>query len=93
MFECLYFEALTHNWGLNGVFFTDANFPPDLIRIPPSVDSLTVKLIIPATSLYNDTVVQCNAVVKLSSGLLFGYLSSNATLQVQGTVTRIITPF
>ena len=86
VFECLYPGALTHNWGLNGDFFTDANFPADVIRIPPSVDSLTVKLIIPATQQYNGTVVQCNAVVKYSNGSLLGTLSSNATLQIQGIV-------
>ena len=82
VFECLYPGALTHNWGLNRVFFTDANFPPDVTRIPPSVDSLTVKLIIPTTLQNNGTVVQCNAVVKYSNGSLLGTLSSNATLQL-----------
>ena len=78
VFECLYPGAIAHNWGIQGEFFSEANFPPDIIREKPSGGS-PARISIPTTLHYNNTVVQCNAVVNL-----MGILSNNATLQVQG---------
>ena len=85
VFECQYPGALLHGWGLNGEFLDDDQFPPDVTRIPPSGDSPAARLIIPATPQYNNTVVQCIAIVKEGGGYLVrSVLSFNATLQVQG---------
>ena len=78
VFECLYPGALAHNWRIQGEFYSEANFPPDINREKPSGDS-PARISIPATLHYNNTVVQCNAVVNFR-----GILSNNASLQVQG---------
>ena len=82
VFECLYPGAQTHDWGIQGEFFFDADFPPDVDREIPSGGS-PARLIIPATLKYNRTVVQCSAVVESSRGFM-EILSNNATLLVQG---------
>ena len=42
--------------------YTDNSYPPNVTVIPPSSDT-PAKMIIPATGLYNNTVVQCLIVV------------------------------
>ena len=83
VFECLYPGALTHHWGIQGVFLADASFPPGVTRKTPFGGS-PARLIILATQVYNNTVVQCNAVLTIPGGTA-ELLSTNATLQVQGT--------
>ncbi len=82
VFECRYPGAVTHRWGLNGVFLTDELFPPSLQRTLASGDT-PATLEIPATVQYNNTVVQCRAVVEIGGGFV-GKLSENSTFQVQG---------
>ena len=79
VFECLHPGALIHNWGIQGEFFSEVKFPSDIRREISSGGS-PARIIIPAVLHYNNTVVQCNAVVNF-----MGILSNNATLQVQGT--------
>ena len=83
VFECLYPEALTHSWGLNGVFFADTNFPLNVARFAQSRGS-PARLIIQAIPQYNNTVVLCQAVIRYSNGSLRGILSSSGTLHIQG---------
>ena len=82
VFECLYPGAQSHGWGINGGFLPDDQFPPDVTRIPPSGDS-PARLIIPATPQYNNTVVQCRAIVE-EGGDFRGVLSCPALLVLQG---------
>ncbi len=82
VFECRYPGAQTHNWGLNGEFPTDDNYPSDVTVIPPSGDT-PATLTIPATAQYRNTVVQCEAVVRDGRGFI-SELSVNTSLQVQG---------
>ena len=77
-FKCLCPNATSHVWMLNGEPRSDDQFPPEVTRIPPSVDS-PARLIIPATPKYNNTVVQCRAY-----GVEGNPLSEVATLQVYG---------
>ena len=84
VFECRYPGALNYNWGFNGEFPTDNSYPPNVTVIPPSSDTLA-KMIIPATGLYNNTVVQCLIVVIVEGEFVSElHISENATLQVQG---------
>ena len=62
VFECLYPGALSHSWGINGMYPADDAFPPDVTRTSPS-DDTPARLAIPATVQYNNTVVQCRAVL------------------------------
>ncbi len=82
VFECRYPGAQNHNWVLNGVHFTENSYPPDVTRTLSSGDR-PARLTIPATAQYNNTVVQCEAVVR-DGGVFIPELSVNATLQVQG---------
>ncbi len=83
VFECRYLGVQSHNWRLNGDFPTDDNYPSDVTVTPPSGDT-PATLTIPATAQYNNTVVQCGAVVRDGRGFI-PELSVNATLQVQGS--------
>ncbi len=83
VFECRYPGAQNHNWGLNGEFPTDDYYPSDVTVTPPSGDT-PATLTIPATGQYNNTVVQCEAVVRDGRGFI-SKVSVNATLQVQGS--------
>ncbi|XP_064387485.1 uncharacterized protein LOC135335828 isoform X2 [Halichondria panicea] len=62
VFECLYPGALSHSWEINGMYPADDAFPPDVTRTLPSGDT-PARLAIPATDQYNNTVVQCRAVL------------------------------
>ena len=80
VFECLHPGAFTYSWGIDGIYFADSKFPPDLNRILPSGGS-PARLIIPGIPQYNNTVVQCKAFISITYTVL---LSQNATLFVQG---------
>ena len=80
VFECLNPNAIVHVWRINGEFLLEDQFPPDVTRIPPSGDS-PARLIIPAIPQYNNTVLQCIALMVEESPL-----SRNATLKVQGVL-------
>ncbi len=82
VFECQYPGAQTYIWGLNGEFPSHNSLPPDVTVTPPSGD-IPTKLII-ATGQYNNTGVQCEAVVR-AGPVFIPKLSVNATLQVQGS--------
>ena len=78
VFECLCPGAIAHAWRINGEFLPEDQFLPGVTRIPPSVDS-PAKLIVLATSQYNNTVVQCRVFVSIGD-----IISCPALLQVQG---------
>ena len=83
VFECQYSGAQSYNWGLNGEFPTENNYPPD-VTVTLSSGDIPATLSIPATGQHNNTVVQCLAVVR-AGRVFIPELSVNATLQVQGT--------
>ncbi|XP_064381783.1 uncharacterized protein LOC135330762 isoform X2 [Halichondria panicea] len=87
VFECRYPEAQNHNWGLNKEFPTENNYPPDVTLTRSSGDT-PATLTIPATAHYNNTVVQCEAVVRDGRGFI-SELSVNASLQVQGPLPAV----
>ena len=82
VFECLYPGALGHSWGINGMYPADDAFPPDLTRTLPSGDT-PATLAIPATGQYNNTVVQCRAVLDVGGDAQF-VQTCDALLLVQG---------
>ena len=79
VFECRYPGAQNRNWGFNGEFPTDDSYPPNVTVALP-FGTLTI----PATGQCNNTVVQCEAVVR-DGQMFISELSENATLQVQGS--------
>ena len=86
VFECLCPEATFYGWTINGTYLSI--LPADIDIDPPSGDSPT-RLIIPATPQYNNTVVQCGALVREGGDLVF-VPSGNATLSVQGIYIHLI---
>ncbi len=86
VFECRYPGAITHNWGFNGEFPTDS-YPPDVTTIRPWGD-IPAKLTIPATAHYNNTVVQCRAVVEMGDVFVAKW-SESSTFQVQGRLAFV----
>ncbi len=77
VFECLYTGASAYSWFVDGVEGSSREFPPEIkstggTSLNPSV------LTIPATSQFNNSVVQCGALSFGSSGVL----SRNATLMI-----------
>ena len=83
VFECLCPGAVSHTWGLDGVFLAADQFPPNVTRVTVLGDS-PARLIIPATPQYNNIVVQCRAIVDEGGGSFRSVLSNNGTLRVQG---------
>ena len=83
VFECLHPGPALHAWGLDGEFLAEDQSPPDIARVAASGDS-PARLIIPATLQYNNTVVQCGAIVVEGGGSFRIVLSNNGTLRVQG---------
>ena len=79
VFECRHPGAQYRNWRFNGEFPTDDSYPPNVTFTLPS-GTLTI----PTTGQYNNTVVQCEAVVR-DGRVFMSELSVNATLQVQGS--------
>ena len=79
VFECLY-PGATFSWFLNGTILL--GFPPNIVANPPSADS-PASLTISAVPEYNNTVVQCEALIRHGESLEF-ILSDNATLKIQG---------
>ena len=88
LFKCLYLGAQNHNWGLNEEFPTEDKYPPD-VTLTLSSGDFPATLTIPATAQYNDTVVQCEAVVRDGRGFI-SKLSVNASLQVQGKLLCVV---
>ena len=82
VFECRHPGATAYCWAINGTFLPWSVFPPDIVVVSPSGDS-PATLTIPAIPKYNNTVVQCEAVVRAGGGREF-VLSDNATLTVYG---------
>ena len=75
-FECLSPGALGHLWFVNGVESTSPDFSSE-IRVAGGTSGLPSVLTIPASSQFNNSIVQC-AAISLSGGVL----SKNATLKV-----------
>ena len=86
VFECLYPGASSHIWAINGEFLSEDQFPPDVTRISPS-GSTSARLIIPATSQYNNTVVQCEAIFREGGSSLISVLSCLVILRIQGEIS------
>ena len=80
VFECLYPAATAYSWAINGTFLS--NFPPDIVTDSPSGGS-PASLTIPAIPEYNNTVIQCGAIVVVGGDVQV-LLSDNATLTVSG---------
>ena len=80
VFGCLYPGAFTYSWTINGT--SVSNYSSDIDSNPPSGGS-QASLNIPARPEYNNTVVQCRAVVVVG-GRPELVLSDNATLTVYG---------
>ena len=80
VFECLYPGATAYSWALNGTF--QSVFPLG-VRIAIGASSTPASLTIPAIPEYNNTVIQCRAVIVVETSPVF-VLSDNATLTVYG---------
>ena len=80
VFECLHPGATSYGWAINRTFLSV--YPLGIVTVSPSGGS-PATLTIPARPEYNNTVVQCEAVVRVRRGAEF-VLSDNATLTVQG---------
>ncbi len=90
VFECLYSGALSHSWGINGMYPADDAFPPGVTRTSPSGDTPAI-LAIPATIQYNNTVVQCRAVLDVGGDAQFVKTCDALGLMlVQGILTKMI---
>ena len=87
IFECLYPGALSHRWGVNGMYPADDAFPPDVTRTLPSGDTPAI-LAIPATRKYNNTVVQCRAVLDVGGDAQI-VQTCDALLLVQGILNTV----
>ena len=85
VFECLY-PGATFSWFLNGRILLDSSLGIDTDL--PSRGS-PASLTIPARPEFNNTVVQCEAVVRVGGGAKL-VLSDNATLVVYGESTYIL---
>ena len=88
VFECLYPGALSHRWGINGTYPADDAFPPDVTRTLPSGDT-PARLAIPSTDQYNNTVVQCRAVLDAGGDAQF-VQTCDALLLVQGILLSLL---
>ena len=80
VFECLYPGAISYAWAINGTFLSD--YPPGIVTDSPSGGS-PATLTIPAIPEYNNTVIQCRAIVVVGGDIQLP-LSDNATLTVYG---------
>ena len=83
MFECFHPESIS-SWFVNGVYQTNNNFPFDILPLAGTPASLTI----PARPDYNNTVVQCRAVVEVG-GRPEIMLSDNAMLTVLVSHVRV----
>ena len=81
VFECLHPGATAYGWALNGTFLSV--YPPNIVTNSPSGDS-PASLTIPAIPEYNNTVVQCRAIVEVGRGSFMVVRSDSATLTVNG---------
>ncbi|XP_064387523.1 uncharacterized protein LOC135335850 isoform X2 [Halichondria panicea] len=87
VFECLYPGALSHSWGINGMYPADNAFPPNVTRTLPSGDT-PARLAIPSTGQYNNTVVQCRAVLDVGGDVKI-VQTCDALLLVQGPLGSV----
>ena len=81
VFECLYPEA-THDWFINGTIHSSNT--EDIEATVPSMNSPEAILRIRARPEYNNTVVQCRALVELGNDMLMTVRPNIATLTVYG---------
>ena len=77
VFECLYRGAV-YRWRVNGIDLTLKEFPKE-IRETGGTSGNPSLLIIPASSQFNNNVVQCTAI---PSGAVAAVPSRNVTLKV-----------
>ena len=70
IFECLYPGATAYNWEINRIYPAADAFPTDVTRTLPSGDT-PATLAIPSTGQYNNTVVQCRAVLDVGGDAQF----------------------
>ncbi len=77
MFECRYSGVFSHAWIVNGVQSLNEEFPSQIGVTGGSSGNPSV-LTIPATSQFNNSVVQC-----LALSLSGGAFSRNATLIIR----------
>ena len=84
VFECQYQTELpvTYDWYINGrLHLLDT---PDVSSFSPSTLGAPATLRIAATPRHNNTVVQCEVLVRKMNGPIMNILSNNATVRVQG---------
>ena len=81
VFECLY-PGATHDWFINGTIHSTNT--EDIVATLPSVNSPEAILRIRARPEYNNTVVQCRALVELGNDMFMAARSNNTTLTVYG---------
>ena len=84
VFECLY-PGVTYSWLLNGTILS--NFPTSITTNSP-LEGSPATLTIPARPEYNNTVVQCEAIVRV--GRRSRELSKNAMFLVYGESMYIL---
>ena len=84
VFECLYPGETAYDWSVNGTILSSLspNIASDIVSIP-SVGGSRASLTILARPEYNNTVVQCEAIVRVN-GTPDLVLSDIAHLTVQG---------
>ncbi len=80
MFKCLYPGAAAYIWFVDGVERLSSEFPSEINEIGATPGNPTV-LTIPATSQFNNSVVQCGAFSRSGVGL-----SRNAMLMIGGCI-------
>ncbi len=73
-FECLSLGAISYPWFVNGIASTSLT---SIIRVVAGSEGRPSVLTIPASSQFNNSVIQCAAV-----SLMSGVFSRNATLIV-----------
>ncbi len=83
-FKCLSPEAISHLWLVNGIASTSLTSD---IRVVEGSEGCPSVLTIPSISQFNNSVLQCGAIVSVVSGRVF---SRNATLKVGECIVEII---
>ena len=89
LFECLHSMSptTTYTWFLNETSLSNLPYESRIIASAPSLDSPTARLTIPGIPQYNNTIVQCQALVRQENGMFQREHSEKASLQVQGKFT------
>ena len=84
VFECLYpYPGASHDWFINGTTHS-INTEDIVATLLPSVNSPEAILRIRARPEYNNTVVQCRALVELGNDMFMAVRSNITTLTVYG---------